>query len=126
MMSPWEGLNRRRFPRVNYPCLVTVWVDSEGEKETFLTHTENIGIGGVCLTANKRFKLFSPIDIELDLLDMEDHLRCKGKVVWLVQRKDPDPRRPMLFDLGIEFEDIGEEEQRRISKIVQHLQKHQE
>ena len=41
----WEGLNRRRFPRVKFPCLVKVIVNGV-VFETHLTHTENISIGG--------------------------------------------------------------------------------
>ena len=126
-MSPWEGLNRRRFPRVKYPCLVTVWYgQEEGDTETFLTHTENLGIGGVCMICTRRFKMFSPVKLEIDLLDMESHIRCKGKIVWLVQRKDPDPRKPVVYDVGIEFEDLKEEDQRRVSKVIQRLGKHPE
>ena len=128
MMSPWEGLNRRRFPRVKYPCLVTVWYgeEGEGERETFLTHTENLGIGGSCIICHKRFKMFAPIEMEIDLLDMEGHVRCKGKIVWVVQRKDPDSRKPLTYDIGVEHEDLNEEDKRRVSKIVQRLGKHPE
>jgi c-di-GMP-binding flagellar brake protein YcgR len=126
-MTSWEGLNRRNFPRVKYPCLVTIWYEEEGnDKEIFLTHTENLGIGGAAVICHKRFKLFSPIDLEIDLLDMETHVRCKGKIVWLVQRKDPDVRRPVVYDIGVEFQDIKEEDARRISTIVQRLGRHQD
>lgn len=125
-MSPWEGLNRRRFPRVKYPCLVTVWYEEGQEKETFLTHTENLGIGGACLLFHKRFKMFAAIDLEIDLLDMEEHICCKGKIVWVVQHKDPDPRRPLSYDIGVEFEGLSEENKRRVSKVVQRLGKHPE
>ncbi len=129
-MSSWEGLNRRRFPRVKYPCLVTFWCESEdgseGEKEIFLTHTENLGTGGSAIVCHKRFKLFSSLDLEIDLLDMQDHVRCKGKVVWIVQHKDPDVRRPLVYDIGIEFQEIREEDVQRISKIVQRLGMHQD
>ncbi|MEW5894899.1 MAG: PilZ domain-containing protein [Candidatus Omnitrophota bacterium] len=128
-MSPWEGLNRRKFPRINYPCLVTVWLEGEGgenDAQTFLTHTENIGIGGVCLFCHNRLKLFDKVEMELDLLDMEDHLRCKGRVVWAVQRKEPESRKPVIFDIGIEFDGLKEEETARILKIVRQMEKKQE
>ena len=127
-MTPWEGLNRRRFPRVKYPCLVTAWYEDDereaGEKEVFLTHTENLGIGGACIICHKRFKMFSSVELEIDLMDMENHVRCKGKIVWLVQRKDPDQRKPASYDLGVEFEEMQENDRKRISKIVQRLGKH--
>jgi len=125
-MTSWEGLNRRRFPRVKYPCLVTAWYESEEEndKEIFLTHTENIGTGGCAIICHKRFKLFSSVALEIDLLDMEEHIHCKAKVVWVVQRKDPDVRRPVVYDIGVEFQEVREEDARRISKIIQRLSQH--
>lgn len=123
-MSPWEGLNRRKFPRVKYPCLVTVWFGEGEDRETFLTHTENLGIGGVCIICHKRVKLFSGVSMEIDLMDMEKHIVCSGKVVWVVQRKDPDPHKPIAFDVGIEFRDVKKDDQRRVSKIVQRLGKY--
>jgi Tfp pilus assembly protein PilZ len=104
---------------------VTVWCDEDdGEREIFLTHTENLGIGGACIICHRRFRLFSPVEMEIDLMDMEDHIRCKGKIVWLVQRKDPDARKPKSFDIGVEFQDLKEEDRKRVSKIVQRLGKY--
>ena len=125
-MSPWEGLNRRKFPRVKYPCLATVWYEGAEEEDTFLTHTENLGIGGVCIIFNKRLKLFTPIKLEIDLLDMEDHILSEGKVVWVVQCKNVDARKPVAYDIGIEFGQLKESDQQRVSRIVQRLGKHPE
>ena len=73
-MSKWDGLDRRRFPRVNYPCLVVI----EGEtEERILAHTENVGIGGVCVILKQDVKLFTSVEVELDLLDMKEHIKCK-------------------------------------------------
>jgi len=80
-MSKWDGLNRRKFPRVIYPCLVVIANQDKGEKDVILTHTENIGIGGVCVILKQDLKMFSSVELELDLLDLENHIKCKGKVV---------------------------------------------
>ncbi len=123
-MSPWGGLNRRKFPRVKYPCLITVWYEDEEQKETFLTHTENVGIGGICVICHQRLKMFSPVSLEIDLMDMEEHIRCQGKIMWVVQRKDVDKGKPVSYDIGVEFEGINEEDRRRVSTIVQRLGKY--
>ena len=59
-MGSWEGLNRRKFPRANYPCLVVIRNqdapdDGEHDKNsTILTHTDNIrGGGGRVILKNK-------------------------------------------------------------------------
>src|SRR5208282_2799373 len=77
----WEGMARRQFPRVIYPCMVKV-TSSHGSQEPILAHTENIGLGGLCVTLKNEIKLFTPVDMEIDLLDIEEHIKLKGRVVW--------------------------------------------
>ena len=121
-MSKWDGLNRRKFPRVNYPCLVVIRNDSD-DKDVILTHTENVGIGGVCVILKKDVKMFSPVELELDLLDLGEHIKCKGKVVWNVQRKLDEKNKPLFYDIGVEFESLTDEENERMEDIVQRLVK---
>jgi len=119
-MSPWEGLNRRKFPRVSYPCLVTVYKENQ-EMDSILTHTENIGIGGICIILKKNLKMFSPVNIEIDLLDMEDHIRGQGKVVWSVRRRSDAKKKPLFYDTGIEFVDFAERDTKRIENVLQKI-----
>jgi Tfp pilus assembly protein PilZ len=123
-MGEWEGLNRRKFPRANYPCLVVIRDKTEdGKDDVILTHTDNIGVGGVCVVLKQNVKIFGLIEIELDLLDLGEHICCKGKVVWNVQRKSEAPEKPSFFDIGIEFPDLHEEDQKRLERIVERLVK---
>lgn len=115
-MSQWEGLDRRRFPRVQYPCLVVI--RHENSQEVFLTHTENVGVGGVCVSMKEDIKIFSTVDLEIDLLDLDDHIRCSGKVVWNVQRKGGTERKPTYYDIGIEFVSLTDENRKRLKEIV--------
>lgn len=124
-MGNWDGLNRRKFPRVNYPCLVVIHnggePDDDDRDNTILTHTENVGVGGICVVLKQDVKMFSTVDLEMDLLDLEDHIRCQGKVVWNVQRQAGATEKPLFFDIGIEFVDITGEDQTRLGKIVDRL-----
>ena len=121
-MSGWDGLNRRKFPRANYPCLIIIR-HNHGVPEAMLTHTENIGIGGVCIILKRSLKLFTPVELEVDLLDTTNHIKCEGKVVWCVQRKGIDDKKPSFFDTGVEFMNISIRDQQRISEIVNRLMK---
>ena len=98
----WEGLDRRKFPRVMYPCLVKV-ISSAGTHDAILTHTENIGLGGLCITLKNEIKMFSAVDLEVDLLDLSEHIKPKGKVVWSVRRKSIEKVKPLFYDTGVEF-----------------------
>ena len=121
-MSPWDGLNRRKFPRVLYPCLIILRRGKDTE-DSVLTHTENIGVGGISAIVKKNIKLFAPVDLEIDLMDMEEHVFCEGKVVWSVRRKDSVKRKASYYDIGIEFNNIEEKDRERIVKVVEVLAK---
>ena len=124
-MTKWDGLDRRKFPRVNYPCLVVIRHAQEDKNDVILTHTENVGIGGVCVILKQNVKIFCPVELELDLLDLGNHIRCKGKVVWNVQRKMDVKKKPAFYDIGIEFENLDKREQQRLEEIVKRLVKTQ-
>ena len=124
-MAKWQGLNKRQFPRVKYPCLIVIrnGNDDDDKNNTVLTHTDNVGVGGVCVALKRAVKMFSVIEIELDLLDLGDHIRCKGKVVWNVESEESGKTVSRLYDLGIEFVDIKDEDQQRLRKVIERLAK---
>ncbi len=119
-MGSWDGLNRRKFPRANYPCLITIRHD-QGQPEAILTHTENIGTGGVCVILSKEIKLFALVDLEIDLLDTNPHIKCRGKVVWVVRRRSDEKKKPLFYDIGVEFTDLQPSERERLDEIVGRL-----
>ena len=106
----WEGINRRKFPRANYPCKVIIM--GSGPKEIFSTHTENIGTGGICVILSKELPKFFPVRIVLYLKDASGPLECNGRIVWSI-------KTTIDFDTGIEFMDVSSSAQARIKKIVE-------
>jgi len=116
----WEGMDRRKFPRVVYPCMIKV-ISSGGHQQQFLTHTENIGQGGLCVTLKNEIKSFTPVELEVDLLDIDEHIKPKGKVVWNVRRKSIEKIKPMFYDTGIEFTEISKHDQDRLRETIQLL-----
>jgi len=116
----WEGMDRRKFPRVMYPCMVKV-VSSDGPHPQILTHTENIGQGGLCVILKNEIKLFTPVELEVDLLSINEHITPKGKVVWNVRRKSVEKIKPMFYDIGIEFTEISKRDQDCLRETLQLL-----
>lgn len=106
----WQGVDRREFPRADYPCKIEVF--QKGQKSSFSTHTENIGVGGVCVVLEKELEKFSPVGLSLYLEDGQEAVECDARVVWVVRREN-------LFDVGIEFLDIKTKDVLRIERIVQ-------
>jgi len=97
---------------------------SHNQKDAFLAHTENVGNGGICVIMKKELKLFSPVEIELDLLDMGEHVKCQGKVVWSIRRKEMEIAKPLFYDVGIEFVNLAGKDRERIEGVILRLSKH--
>lgn len=112
----WESVDRRKFPRVNYPCVVKV--RRKGSAEVFKTKTENIGCGGVCIMLPKDVGMFTPIEMEIDLENGQGRVNCDGTIVWVVRRGQTGKDAPDFFDTGVEFINLREEDKIRIDKIV--------
>lgn len=122
-MTSWDGLERRKFPRAHYPCLIVIRHNNRREPEAILTHTENLGIGGVCVILKSSIKLFTNVELELDLLDTGNNIHCEGKIVWCVQRRTSEKTKPAFFDTGIEFSRVDPNNQKRIDDVVKRLVK---
>lgn len=120
----WDGLNKRRFPRANFPCLIRV--RKKGSQRAFSTHTENIGVGGICVILEKDLGLFSPVELQIDLKDDCLKVECDGRIVWVVRRAEYEERRPNHYDTGIEFIDLKDTDKARIDAIVSRILKEEE
>ena len=120
----WEGINKRKFPRANYRCLLAI--GREQSLRYLLTHTENIGVGGICAILDDHLPVFSRVDIELALKDERAPVQCAGNVVWGVKNRSfKNSRQITRFDTGIEFIDLKTSDRERIEKIVSKIAKTQ-
>ncbi len=126
----WNGIEKRRFPRAEYPCHVRVrrpakkGVLRKKIMEEFSTHTENIGLGGICVSLEKDLGLFSPVEIDIDLNDNKPFIMAKGTLVWVVRRMNLTNKKQ--FDTGIEFLDLKDLDRVRIEKVVEACLKKEE
>jgi len=116
----WKGMDRRRYPRANFPCLIRILQLGKGV-EPILTHTEDISIGGVGVSIPEELELFEPIMIELDLIDGEPPISCHGKVLWVVTSRSSDVKKKSFFDTGVEFIDMSLNARVRLEKVVHHV-----
>ena len=120
----WDGSNRRQFPRIMYPCLVKLTAGDGAQHDAFLTHTENIGVGGISVIVKKEIPLSASVQVEVDLLDNIEHLSAKGRVIWVVRRRSGETVKPLFYDVGIEFEGLSDKDKIRLdTTIVRFIQK---
>jgi len=110
------GLNnfeKRRFIRADFPCRIIVKTPKE---RVIMSHTENIGAGGVRVILGEELNISLVADLEIYLDN--DPLKCKGRVVWIVGKINPVTGKSSMFDTGIEFYQISPENQEIVSNLV--------
>ena len=113
----WNGIDRRKFPRVHYKCLICL--TKRGSAKTISTHTENIGAGGICVILTEDLGLFQGVNLELELKNgISTNINCSGTVVWVVKKRDIKAKDNLKYDTGIEFVDIDEDGRDRIIKVI--------
>lgn len=115
----WEGIDKRRFPRANYPCLIKITV----KKPYFSlsTRTENIGCGGICVILENDLGRFTSVELELILPNGQPSVQSAGRTVWVVKGRYPEKRPPKRYDTGIEFVNLKEEYRKRIDHTVDEI-----
>lgn len=118
----WDGINRRKFPRANYKCLISI--KRRLTSKTISTQTENIGAGGICVIIKDDLGLFQGVDLELYVNEKNPPIKCGGTVVWVV-KKASSKKGAHLFDTGIEFIDIRPEDREKITGLVEQILKSQ-
>jgi c-di-GMP-binding flagellar brake protein YcgR len=117
----WNGINRRRFPRAVYKCLISI--KKRLTAKTISTHTENIGAGGICVLLKEDLGLFQGVDVELFIGETAPQIKCGGTIVWVVKKTDPKQKGAYYYDTGIEFIDIRPEDREKLSEIIDEILK---
>jgi hypothetical protein len=103
----WDGINNRRFPRIEAQC--DVQIIQEKNKKILKANVENVGIGGVCLILNEPLVKHEIVNLKIMLKTNLAPIQCQGKVVWMIEKKTFDAKgKEKEFDTGIEFVGISE------------------
>jgi hypothetical protein len=113
----WDGFNKRKFPRVNLECEITI--QSTDQAPPLRAITQNVGAGGVAVLLDKSLERFSSCRVRLQLSPKKT-VEGEGKVVWIVPTKEPKSSRKR-YDTGIEFMGFSEDDQ---ALIIQFLTDH--
>ena len=120
----WEGIDKRRFPRANYKCEITIAAGRE--KKPISSLTENVGVGGICASLTEDVGIFSEVDLILEVKKNHPPIKCKGTVVWVVKRTDPKGEGHTTYDTGIEFVDIKRKDRELIVSLINGLREKEE
>ncbi|MBN3039794.1 MAG: PilZ domain-containing protein, partial [Candidatus Omnitrophica bacterium] len=74
--------------------------------------SSNISAGGLAFVAAEDLKTNSLLDLQIDLPDKKEPIRCLSKVIWTKKIDDEH------FDIGICFLDLTGGERSRLNKYV--------
>jgi len=76
--------------------------------------TVNISAGGMCVLMADPMREGMTPDLTFVLPDDPAPIRCKGRIAWCRTSKiDPE-----LYEVGISFTEIGDDERRRVMEFV--------
>jgi len=117
MTQCWDGSERRRFVRIAKDISIKYSMPKEADKYKVIK-TNNISIGGICMTINEKFSLKALLSIEIALLDSPNPIFAKGEVVWVTENPQQDNDGIRYFDIGIEFKDILPQDRERLFKFI--------
>ena len=117
-MNPWDGINRRRHLRAEFPY--TIHIYSEKGKP-ISTYTEDISTSGVRIVTQRHLDMSEPVDLKIYVAN--DFLRCKGKIVWVKEKESPVLDGVKFYSAGIEFSDLAKDDMEIVERCVLELEK---
>lgn len=112
--------SQRKYPRVNYPCAITVW-RQDGSSEVVMANTANISGGGICVFFNEALSLETALDIKIENFFEGNPLKCRGKVVRCKADTATLNTRQKFFEIGVEFLEMDDEQRQYLLGFVERL-----
>jgi len=110
----WDSSERRNFVRAKFPCEIII----SGDKERMIsTRAENISAGGIRVLIKEKLRTSSLVTLNIYGIKKKP-IACKGKIIWAFTRKMHYSKPDVLYDTGIEFHQIQEDDVNKIKKLV--------
>lgn len=85
----------------------------------FSDYTRNISKGGTFIRTSRPLKLGTQFVFALRIPNLEEPLRLRGLVKWVVSAEEATPDQPV--GMGIEFQYSSDEERRETEVVVEDL-----
>lgn len=108
-------IERRKCPRINISCDVTV-VFAE-RILVFHAHTENLGCAGIKVVLEEKLREGLAVGIELFPSNKQKPLECKGQIKW-VRQKNKTEEKKHSFETGINFLDMSSSFKEELKKLA--------
>ena len=117
-MSLWDGINRRRCVRAQFPYTIHIY---SIQGKPISTYTEDISLGGVKVVTQQALEPASFVDLKIYIRD--EFVRCKGKIMWVKEKQSPVLDGIKFYESGIEFSGLTLDEEKIVTECVALLEK---
>ena len=111
------GRERRQFPRVPHPFDVRYRPAGTFGATWQLAQTVNLSAGGLRFCTEDMFELGDLLETQIELPGMHAPLVLQGRVIW------KQLLAAGVLEYGVEFLDVGPDQQVQIDQLVAFLQK---
>lgn len=111
--SDWKYQERRKFPRVKFPCKVVV----DYSLKPIFVHTENLSEGGMRAVLPEHIPEKVIVNIEL-IFESKKTIQCSAKVTWIQPKPASANSADFVYDTGFQFMDLKEEDQKYLEGML--------
>lgn len=119
MTSPYQGPERRRFPRIPFWYIVKYRVYTPTKKllpELLTSRSKNLSLGGILLETNHFYPVSTMLELEFDVpIDTQHHIYAK--VIGNVVRSNVI-EQDKAFDTAVEFISIPSEYRSSVLRLI--------
>ncbi len=110
---------RRKHKRTEEPFEINVRIRPDEAQEAVSlgwdkVSVKNLGAGGACFYYNKDIEVGSFVDLKIYISKTAPLINCTGKVTRIKKLQSP-----AIYDVVLEFTEIGEQEIETINKVVE-------
>jgi len=111
-------LNKREFPRANYPCSLTLWQGNSFA--TIMTKTANIGAGGLLVYLNQSLMIGAKVEVRIEF-SKEESLECNGIVIRCHENFKDSENSNGSYSVAIIFEGLEESKVVYLKEVVEKI-----
>jgi c-di-GMP-binding flagellar brake protein YcgR len=110
--------DRRRFARLACAIEADYSVVKKGQTVPSSTDTRNVSLGGLSFMSFDRLVPGDTLKMKLTVPGLSQPLAVRARVIWCSPTKLGGIETDEVFDTGIEFTEISEEDRERLNQFI--------
>lgn len=111
--SGYDGIDRRKYPRVNAQVKYQILEKIPADK---FSNTKNISAGGIAFFATASVQISSILSLSISLPDATE-FQAMARVIWQ-ERVQVSWDTDICWELGVQFIEIDNNDRKKISKYA--------